>query len=63
LFPTMPSNKLRQAQKVVKSYCRQRGVPYHETSLVQSYREIYQNLKDVSLLVTKEAEPHTSSAD
>ena len=61
LFPTMPTNKLRQVQEVVRSYCRSRGVPYYETSLLQSYREIYQNLRDVSLLVGKEAEAHTSA--
>ena len=61
LFPTMPTNKLRQVQEVVRSYCRSRGVPYYETSLLQSYREIYQNLKDVSLLVSKEAEAPTSA--
>jgi fatty acid desaturase len=60
LFPTMPANKLRKVQEIVRSYCRSHDVPYHETSLFQSYREIYQNLKEVSLLVGKEAE---SSAD
>jgi fatty acid desaturase len=54
LFPTMPTNKLRQVQKIVKSYCLSRGVPYHETSLFQSYREVYQNLREISLLVSKE---------
>jgi fatty acid desaturase len=52
LFPTMPANKLRQVQKIVKSYCRSHGVPYHETSLFQSYREVYQNLREISLLVS-----------
>ncbi|MFY9801772.1 MAG: fatty acid desaturase [Candidatus Acidiferrales bacterium] len=61
LFPTMPTNKLRKAQEVVKSYCRSHGVPYHETSLVQSYREIYRNLRDVSVLVGKEANADTSA--
>jgi fatty acid desaturase len=49
LFPTMPTNRLRRAQKIVRSYCESHSVPYHETSLVQSYREIYQNLRENSL--------------
>ena len=61
LFPTMPANKLRQVQKIVRNYCRSHDVPYHETSLFQSYREIYQNLRDVSLLVGKEAEAESSA--
>jgi fatty acid desaturase len=51
LFPTMPTNKLRKAQEIVRSYCKSHDVPYHETSLVQSYREIYQNLRENSLIV------------
>jgi len=57
----MPGNKLRQVQKIVRDYCRSHDVPYHETSLFQSYREIYQNLKEVSLLVGKEAEAESSA--
>jgi fatty acid desaturase len=61
LFPTMPANKLRHVQKIVRNYCRSHGVPYHETSLFQSYREIYQNLRDVSLLVGKEGKAESSA--
>ena len=61
LFPTMPANKLRKVQEIVRSYCRSHDVPYHETSLFQSYREIYQNLKEISLLVGKEAEAESSA--
>jgi fatty acid desaturase len=61
LFPTMPANRLRKVQEIVRSYCRSHGVPYHETSLVQSYREIYQNLREISLLVGKEAEGKASA--
>ncbi|HXN73504.1 MAG TPA: fatty acid desaturase [Candidatus Acidoferrales bacterium] len=53
LFPTMPTNKLRQVQKIVKSYCLSHDVPYHETSLVQSYREVYQDLRKNSSIVSR----------
>jgi len=57
----MPANKLRKVQEIVRNYCRSHDVPYHETSLFQSYREIYQNLRDVSLLVGKETEAESSA--
>jgi fatty acid desaturase len=61
LFPTMPTNKLRKVQEIVRSYCRSHGVPYHETSLVQSYVEVYRNLRDASLFVGKQADGNTSA--
>ena len=48
LFPTMPRNKLSQAQPIVMEFCRQRGISYHETTVLQSYREIVEHLHEVS---------------
>ncbi|MEU1408670.1 acyl-CoA desaturase [Streptomyces sp. NPDC005728] len=39
LFPSMPTVHLRRAQVIVRRYCAEIGVPYHETGLIQSYRE------------------------
>jgi fatty acid desaturase len=39
LFPSMPTPHLRRAQVVVRAYCAEIGVPYHETGLIRSYRE------------------------
>nr|WP_277605629.1 acyl-CoA desaturase [Glycomyces sp. L485] len=39
LFPGMPSVHLAQAQPIVRDFCAEKGIPYHETSLVQSWRE------------------------
>ncbi|MFH8342517.1 fatty acid desaturase family protein [Streptomyces sp. AM6-12] len=39
LFPSMPTPHLRRAQAVVRAYCAEIGVPYHETGLIRSYRE------------------------
>jgi fatty acid desaturase len=39
LFPSMPTVHLRRAQVIVRRYCAEIGVPYHETGLLQSYRE------------------------
>jgi fatty acid desaturase len=59
LFPTMPANKLREVQKIVRTYCASKNVPYHETSLVQSFREVYQDLRKNSLIVSRGAEGNT----
>jgi fatty acid desaturase len=47
LFPSIPQNKLRRAQSVVRPYCRARGIAYHETGLFQAYREVLQHLHAV----------------
>jgi fatty acid desaturase len=48
LLPTIPRNKLREAQQIVKSFCQEHDIPYHETGFFQSYREIFQHLNQVS---------------
>jgi fatty acid desaturase len=40
LFPNMPRNNLKKAQPLVKEFCHARSIPYHETSVMQSHREI-----------------------
>ncbi|WP_073952804.1 fatty acid desaturase family protein [Streptomyces kebangsaanensis] len=44
LFPSMPTPHLRRAQVVVRAYCAEIDVPYHETGLIQSYREALSHL-------------------
>ncbi|MFC4563357.1 fatty acid desaturase family protein [Nocardiopsis mangrovi] len=39
LFPNMPSVHLRRAQPIVRDYCAEIGVPYHETGFVRSHVE------------------------
>ena len=38
LFPSMPSANLTKARPIVRDYCREIGVPYHESRLMASYR-------------------------
>lgn len=40
LFPAMPRNQLRRAHLIVRQFCEQEGVAYHETSVLGSYREL-----------------------
>ncbi|WP_112283556.1 fatty acid desaturase family protein [Prauserella muralis] len=44
LFPSMPSPHLRRAQPIVRDYCAEIGVPYHETGLLASYGEALRHL-------------------
>ncbi len=47
LFPSMPRCNVRAAHKIVRQFCGEVGVAYHETSIVQSYREILGYLNEV----------------
>lgn len=48
LFPNMPRNNLKKAQILVREFCSSRSIPYHETSILQSNREILGYLHQVS---------------
>ena len=47
LFPRLPRNKLREAQPIIRDFCRDHSIAYHETGVLQSYREILQHLHKV----------------
>jgi fatty acid desaturase len=44
LFPSMPRNKLKEAQPIIKTYCQEHAIPYHETDAFRSFKEILQHL-------------------
>jgi fatty acid desaturase len=47
LFPGMPRLNMRKAQPIIASFCRERGISYHETSFLQSYRELLAFLNEI----------------
>ncbi|MEJ3742870.1 acyl-CoA desaturase [Actinomycetes bacterium KLBMP 9797] len=47
LFPNMPRPSLRHAQPLVRDHCRRHGLPYVETSLLDSYRQALRHLDTV----------------
>jgi fatty acid desaturase len=47
LFPSMPRPALRRSQPLIREYCRQRGLPYCEASLVGSYAQALRHLSAV----------------
>lgn len=47
LFPNMPTPNLRHARLIVRDYCAEIDVPYHETGLITSYSEALKHLHHV----------------
>jgi fatty acid desaturase len=44
LYPAMPRNSLRKARPITLEYCREVGLPYHETGVWRSYAEVVTHL-------------------
>ncbi len=47
LFPSMPSPNLRHAKPIVRQICAEIGVPYQDSSLIDSYRQALRHLHEV----------------
>ncbi|WP_181871462.1 fatty acid desaturase [Sphaerisporangium album] len=47
LFPSMPTPNLRRAQPLVRAYCAELGIPYHETGLISSYTQALRHMHAV----------------
>jgi fatty acid desaturase len=47
LFPSMPRPNLRRSQPMIERFCRQRGIPYCQSSLIGSYTQALRHLNAV----------------
>ncbi|MDA0564149.1 acyl-CoA desaturase [Streptomonospora sp. S1-112] len=47
LFPSMPRSALPRVQPLVRAFCAQHGIAYHETSLLDSYAQVLRHLHTV----------------
>ncbi len=47
LFPGMPRLNMRRAQPIIERFCQERGIAYHETGFLESYRELLGFLNEV----------------
>jgi len=47
LFPNMPRPNLRRARPIIRQFCEDNGLPYSETSLLGSYRQVLHHLHTV----------------
>jgi len=45
LYPTMPRKNYKKVGPMVKAFCQKHNIPYAETSLIGSLKEIYTALK------------------
>jgi fatty acid desaturase len=48
LFPFLRRDQMSAAQGVVRRFCQQRGIRYHETGIFQSLKEVLHHLNEVS---------------
>lgn len=48
LFPSMPRGHLGRAQRIVRAYCEEHQISYHETTFTGSYGEILTYLHTIS---------------
>jgi len=53
LFPNMPRNKLPEARKIVKAFCKDHSISYYESSMPRSYVEIVQHMHQVGIAGTQ----------
>ena len=63
LFPNMPRNRLKDARPVVRTFCADHGVPYHEAGFWRSNQEILSYLHAVSAPLRQNRRKPMSSLD
>lgn len=57
LFPFLQRNQLAAAQRIIKPFCRERGIRYHETGVFQSLKEIFHHLHQVGASLQSRQSP------
>ncbi|MFD9560922.1 fatty acid desaturase family protein [Streptomyces sp. NPDC059994] len=55
LFPNVPRPHLRLVQPLVRAHCRAVGIPYAETSLIDSYRQALRHMHAVGAPLRRDA--------
>ena len=63
LFPTIPRNRLASVRPIVRRFCRERDVPYHETGMVSSWREVLGHLDRVSSCIRGSSNTPAAATD
>jgi fatty acid desaturase len=53
LFPAISRNRLRDAQQIIRPFCELHGIDYHETGVLQCYREIVWHLHNIGAATRK----------
>lgn len=58
LFPSMPRPNLRRAQPLVQTFCAERGIAYHQSGLLHSYRDVLGHLHAVGAPLRAGSQKH-----
>ena len=48
LFPSLPRHNLPKAHELVRSFCKDQGVTYHETDMIVGTKEVLSHLSEVA---------------
>ncbi|WP_405434559.1 fatty acid desaturase family protein [Micromonospora sp. NBC_00617] len=54
LFPSMPRPNLRHAQPLIRQFCTEHGIAYHETTLIQSWAQGLAHLRTIGTGATRQ---------
>jgi fatty acid desaturase len=57
LFPAMPRCNLRLAAAIVRPFCRERGIVYHETGVLNAFAEVRRYLASVVVPLRQQPAP------
>jgi fatty acid desaturase len=60
LFPALSRHRLGAAQPIIRAFCRERGIDYHETSMIGSYAEIVRYLHAIGAPLRARVQPGQS---
>ena len=63
LFPSMPRNNLKRAQKIIREYCASHSISYYETSSIQSIKEILTYLHEVGAPLRQKNPPRKEAME
>jgi fatty acid desaturase len=54
LFPSMPRHQLRRAGGLVRVFCEERELRFHQPGLLEAYREVFVHLHSVGVTLRRE---------
>jgi fatty acid desaturase len=63
LFPSMPRNNLKRAQKIIKEYCASHSISFYETTSIQSFKEILTYLHEVGAPLRQKNPPRKEAVE
>lgn len=48
LFPVMPRHHYVKARRIIRAFCTEKGIDYHETGVIRSYIEILRHMREIA---------------